>query len=331
LPEIVGDELAAAALDARAGQTVIADSTTVNFYKSMRAALNLRPGRRRVVLDRDNFPTNRYVVESLARDLDLELVWLQPAVSTGITVEDVAAVLDEHTAVVTLSHIAYGSGYLADVRAITEIAHQAGALLVLDVCHSVGSTEIALDDWDVDFAVGCTYKFVGAGPGAPALCYVNTRHHAHLDQPIWGWLGRRDSFEMEQGYLAAPGIRSMLSGTPAIPGILAVREGAAVIAEAGIPAIRAKAVALTEMVISLTDEWLIPQGFSLGSPRAAERRGAHVSINRPDARQVCSELIEAGVLADFRAPQTIRIGLSPLPTGFTEVWDAVDLIRTLTA
>ena len=123
----------------------------------------------------------------------------------------------------------------------------------------------------------------------------------------------------------------MLSGTPAIPGILAVREGAAVIAEAGIPAIRAKAVALTEMVISLTDEWLIPQGFSLGSPRAAERRGAHVSINRPDARQVCSELIEAGVLADFRAPQTIRIGLSPLPTGFTEVWDAVDLIRTLTA
>jgi len=330
LPEIVGDELAAAALGAAPGQTVIADSTTVNFYKSMRAALNLRPGRRRVILDRDNFPTNRYVVESLARDLDLELVWLQAAPCTGITVDDVAAVLDERTAVVTLSHVAYHSGYLADCEAITDIAHQAGALVVWDLCHSVGSSEISLDDWDVDFAVGCTYKFVGAGPGAPALCYVNARHHDEIDQPIWGWLGRKDSFEMEQGYLPAPGVRAMLSGTPPLLGVLAVREGAAVIAEAGIAAIRAKAVALTEMVVSLTDEWLLPQGFSLGSPRQAERRGAHVSINRPDARQVCARLIEAGVLADFRTPSTIRIGLSPLPASFTEVWDAVDTIRALT-
>jgi kynureninase len=309
---------------------VIADSTTVNFYKSMRAALNLRPGRRRVILDRDNFPTNRYVIESLARDLDLELVWLQAAPGSGITVDDVAGAIDERTAVVTLSHVAYHSGYLADCKAITDIAHQAGALVVWDLCHSVGSTEIALDDWDVDFAVGCTYKFVGAGPGAPALCYVNARHHDDIDQPIWGWLGRRDSFEMEQGYLPAPGVRAMLSGTPPLFGVLAVREGAAVIAEAGIAAIRAKAVALTEMVVSLTDEWLLPQGFSLGSPRQAERRGAHVSINRSDARAVCARLVEAGVLADFRTPSTIRIGLSPLPASFTEVWDAVDTIRALT-
>jgi len=309
---------------------IIADSTTVNFYKAMRAALNLRPDRRRVVLDRDNFPTNRYVVESLARDLDLELVWLQAAPGSGITVDDVAGAIDERTAVVTLSHVAYHSGYLADCKAITDIAHQAGALVVWDLCHSVGSTEIALDDWDVDFAVGCTYKFVGAGPGAPALCYVNARHHDDIDQPIWGWLGRRDSFEMEQGYLPAPGVRAMLSGTPPLLGVLAVREGAAVIAEAGIAAIRAKAVALTEMVVSLTDEWLLPQGFSLGSPRQAERRGAHVSINRSDARAVCARLVEAGVLADFRTPSTIRIGLSPLPASFTEVWDAVDTIRALT-
>jgi kynureninase len=331
LPEIVGDELAAAALGAAAGQTVIADSTTVNFYKSLRAALNLRPGRRRVVLDRDNFPTNRYVVESLARDLKLELVWLQAEPGSGVTADDVAAVVDDTTAVVTLSHIAYHSGYLADARAITDIAHQAGALVVWDLCHSVGSTDIRLDDWDVDFAVGCTYKFVGAGPGAPALIYVNRRHHEHIDQPIWGWLGRKDSFEMEQGFVPADGVRSMISGTPAVPGILAVREGAAVIAEAGIGAIRAKAVALTEMVVTLTDEWLVPQGFSLGSPRDSTRRGGHVSINRPDAREICGRLIEAGVLADFRAPQTIRIGLSPLPTSFTEVWAALDVIRKLTA
>lgn len=331
LPEIVGDELAAAALGAAAGQTVIADSTTVNFYKSLRAALNLRPGRRKVVLDRDNFPTNRYVVESLARDLNLELVWLQAEPGSGVTAEDVAAVVDDNTAVVTLSHIAYHSGYLADAKAITDIAHQAGALVVWDLCHSVGSTDIRLDDWDVDFAVGCTYKFVGAGPGAPALIYVNRRHHEHIDQPIWGWLGRKNSFEMEQGFVPADGVRSMISGTPAVLGILAVREGAAVIAEAGIGAIRAKAVALTEMVVSLTDEWLVPQGFSLGSPRDSKRRGGHVSINRSDAREVCGRLIEAGVLADFRAPETIRIGLSPLPTSFTEVWDSLDVIRTLTA
>ena len=331
LPEIVGDELAAAALGAAPGQTVIADSTTVNFYKAMRAALNLRPGRRRVVLDRDNFPTNRYVVESLARDLELELVWLPTRPGGGVTADDVSAVVDENTAVVTLSHIAYHSGHLADARAITQVVHQAGALAVWDLCHSVGSAEIALDDWDVDFAVGCTYKFVGAGPGAPALCYVNARHHGQINQPIWGWLGRRDSFEMEQGYVPAAGVRSMISGTPSVLGILAVREGAAIIAEAGIAAIRAKAVALTEMVVGLADEWLVPQGFSLGSPRDGSRRGAHVSINRSDARQICEQLIDAGVLVDFRAPETIRVGLSPLPLSFAEVWDSVEVIRKLTA
>ncbi len=331
LPQVVGDELAAAALGAAPGQTVIADSTTVNFYKSMRAALNLRPDRRRVVLDRDNFPTNRYAVESLARDLDLELVWLQPQPDSGVTADDVAAVVDERTAVVTLSHIAYQSGYLADVARITEIAHASGALVVWDLCHSVGSAEIELDHWDVDFAVGCTYKFVGAGPGAPAFSYVNARHHENIDQPIWGWLGRQDSFEMAQGYQRAVGIRSMLSGTPPLLGILAVREGAAVIAEAGITAIRAKAVALTDMVVGLADEWLVPQGFSVASPRDGARRGAHVSVNRADAREVCGQLIDAGVLVDFRTPETIRIGLSPLPLQYTEVWDALAEIKRLTA
>jgi kynureninase len=331
LPEKIGDELAGAALDAAPGTTIIADSTTVNFYKAMRAALNLRPDRRKVVLDRDNFPTDRYVVESLANDLKLDLVWLEPPADGGVTAQDVAAVVDDHTAVVTLSHVAYQSAYLADVPAITEIAHQAGALVVWDLCHSVGSTEIQLDAWDVDFAVGCTYKFVGAGPGAPALVYANARHHGELDQPIWGWLGRRDSFEMEQGYRPAPGIRSMMSGTPSLFGLLAVREGAAIIAEAGIGAIRAKAVALTEMAASIVEETLVPQGFEIMSPRDPARRGGHVSIARPDARELSQRLTDAGVLIDFRAPQAIRIGLSPLPTSFTEVWDALEIIRSLSA
>ena len=327
LPETVGDELAAAALGAAAGQTVIADSTTVNFYKAVRAAINLRPGRRKVVIDRDNFPTNRYVVESLVKDLGLEAVWLGGTDVGGISVEDVRAVLDDEVAVVTLSHIAYHSGYLADAAAITMAAHEFGALVVWDLCHSVGSVPISLDAWDVDFAVGCTYKFVGAGPGAPAFSYVNARHHDGLDQPIWGWLGRRDSFEMEQGYVAASGIRSMISGTPAILGILAVREGARVIAEAGIHAIRAKIVALTDLAVGLADEWLVPQGFGVGSPRDSARRGGHVSITRADARELCAQLTSLGVLPDFRAPDAIRLGLSPLPMTFASLWDAMAVIR----
>lgn len=327
LPETVGDELAAAALGAAAGQTVIADSTTVNFYKAMRAAINLRPGRRKVVIDRDNFPTNRYVVESLVKDLGLEAVWLTGTDFGGISVEDVRAVLDEDVAVVTLSHIAYRSGYLADARVITAAAHEFGALVVWDLCHSVGSVSISLDAWTVDFAVGCTYKFVGAGPGAPAFSYVNAHHHGDLDQPIWGWLGRQDSFEMEQGYVPAQSIRSMISGTPAVLGILAVREGAKVIAEAGIENIRAKIVTLTELAVALTDEWLVPQGFGLGSPRDSARRGGHVSITRADARELCAQLTSVGVLADFRAPDAIRLGLSPLPMTFTSLWDAMVVIR----
>jgi len=329
LPQVVGDELAAAALGAAAGQTVIADSTTVNFYKSVRAALNLRPDRKKIVIDRDNFPTNRFVVESLARDLDLEIVWLTGSEDTGITVADVENVLDDQVALVTMSHIAYRSGYLADAEAITAAAHRVGALVVWDLCHSVGACEIELDRWQVDFAVGCTYKFVGAGPGAPAFAYVNAAHLDQLDQPIWGWLGRRDAFEMEQGYEPAAGIRSMISGTPAVLGILAVREGAAVIAEAGIGAIRGKALALGEMTIALADEWLAPLGFGLGSPRDGARRGGHVSLVRDDARALCAALVEDGVIPDFRTPDAIRIGLSPLPTSFVEVWDGLDLMREL--
>lgn len=330
LPELVGDELGSAALGAAPGQTVIADSTTVNFYKALRAAVNLRPDRRRVVLDRDNFPTDRYVAESLVRDLGLELVWVQGTEFGGVTPDGLAGVLDERTAVLSLSHIAYRSGFLADAAAITTAAHAVGAVTVWDLSHSVGLADVQLDAWNIDFAVGCTYKFVGAGPGAPAFSYVNARHLGALDQPIWGWLGRRDPFEMEQGYESAPGIRGMLSGTPPVLGILAVREGARLITEAGIGAIRRKAEQLTSLGIDLADEWLLPQGFSLGTPREADRRGGHITLHRADARQVCADLIAAGVLPDFRTPDAIRVGLSPLPTRYAELWDAMRVLRDLT-
>jgi kynureninase len=329
LPEQVGDELGAAALGAAAGQTVIADSTTVNFYKAMRAALALAPGRHKIITDRDNFPTDRYVVESLAAEFGLEIIWLETDIASGVGLDDVTAVLDDEVAVVTLSHIAYRSGFIADVPGITAAAHRIGAVVVWDLCHSVGSTPAELDTWGVDFAVGCTYKFVGAGPGAPAFLYANARHHDRLAQPIWGWLGRADAFEMPQGYLPATGIRSMMSGTPSIPGILAVRQGARVIAEAGIDAIRQKAIALTSMTIDLYDEWFAPLGFALGSPRDALIRGGHVTVSRSDARQLAGRLVAAGVLVDFRTPDAVRIGLSPLPTSFAEVFDALALMREM--
>jgi kynureninase len=322
LPEQVGDELAGAMLGAAPGQTIIADSTTINFYKALRAALALRPDRRVILMDRDNFPTDRFVAESIATELDYEIRWVPG---------DFAEAIGDDVAVLTASHIAYHSGYVADVAAITARAHEAGAVVVWDLCHSVGVYPVQLDAWQVDFAVGCTYKFVGGGPGAPAFLYAATRHHDNLRQPLWGWLGRRDPFEMEQGYLPAAGVRSMMSGTPSIPGILAVRAGTALIAEAGIEAIRDKSVALTEFAIDMYDAVLAPLGFDLGSPRESQRRGGHVTIRRGDARELTQAIIARGVIPDFRTPDGIRLGLSPLPATFTEVWDAVEIIRQVAA
>jgi kynureninase len=322
LPEQVGDELAGAMLGAAPGQTIIADSTTINFYKALRAALALRPDRRVILMDRDNFPTDRFVAESIATEFDYETRWVP---------SDFADPIGDDVAVLTASHIAYHSGYVADVAAITARAHEAGAVVVWDLCHSAGVYPVQLDAWQVDFAVGCTYKFVGGGPGAPAFLYAATRHHDNLRQPLWGWLGRRDPFEMEQGYLPAAGVRSMMSGTPSIPGILAVRAGTALIAEAGIEAIRDKSVALTEFAIDMYDAVLAPLGFNLGSPRESQRRGGHVTIRRGDARELTQAIIARGVIPDFRTPDGIRLGLSPLPATFTEVWDAVEIIRQVAA
>ncbi len=331
LPGQVGDELGSALLGAAAGQTVLADSTTVNFYKAMRAALNLRPDRTRVVLDRANFPTDRYVVESLARDLGLEIVWITPGEFGGVTVGDLQPVLDDRVAVVTLSQIAYHSGYLSDMDAINSAVHAVGALTVWDLSHSVGVYPVELDRTEADFAVGCSYKFVGGGPGAPAFLYAAARHHGRLDQPIWGWLGRSDSFEMAQDYIPAAGVAPMLSGTPPVPAMLAVREGVRHLAAIGIDRVHAKAVALTDFALTLYDNWLAPLGFGLASPRDAAVRGAHLSVTRADARELCARLVAAGVIPDFRTPDAIRIGLSPVPASYTEVWDGLSRFAELAA
>jgi kynureninase len=327
LPIEIGDRLGACALGAASGQTVIGDSTTVCFYKLACAALDARPDRRQILTDLDNFPTDRYVLEGLARARGLELVWLQGDPGSGPTPDEVAAQIGPDTALVTFSHVSYRSAHIAEMAVINRLVDEAGALMLWDLSHSAGSVPLSLDGDQAGLAVGCTYKYLNGGPGAPAYMYVRRGLQSELRQPIWGWLGRRDPFEMAPGYEVASGMQGFLSGTPPILALAAVDEGVRLIAEAGIDAIRAKGVALTEFAVTLAEALLAPRGVSVVSPRDPERRGAHVALAHPEARQLCARLIDAGAIVDFRRPDVIRFGLSPLTTRFVDVWDAVEALR----
>ena len=315
LPTRIGDDLGRVTLGAASGQTTIGDSTTVLLYKLVRAAASARPGRTELVIDRDNFPTDRYVVEGIAAELGMHVRWIDAA--DAVTPEAVAAVVSAQTAVVILSHVAYRSGYLADAEAITAVTHEAGALMVLDLCHSAGVVPVELDAWGIDLAVGCTYKYLNGGPGAPAFAYVRGDLQGELRQPIQGWIGSATPFEMGQGYEPAPGIRGFLSGTPPIIGMLAMQDMIALIESVGLAAVRAKSVALTEFAIELADE-LLPDA-ALATPRDPVLRGSHVTLDHPRFAELMPRLWARGILPDFRRPSGIRLGLSPLSTTYAEV------------
>ncbi len=325
LPVRVGD-LIGELIGAAAGQVVVADSTTVCLYKLASAALDRDPGRTEIVVARNEFPTDRYVLESLAGSRGLELRWLD---ADPVAAEDVAAFVGPRTALVVLSHVNYRSAAIAPLEQITSLVHDAGALVLWDLCHSAGVLPVGLDAAGADLAVGCTYKYLNAGPGAPAFLYVSRGLQEELRQPVWGWFGRRDQFLMEQSFDPADGIVAWLSGTPNVLGLSAVEEGARLAAEATIPAIAAKAAALTEYAIELHDERLAPLGFTVGSPRDPAHRGGHVSVRRHDASDLCEALAAAGVITDFRMPDTIRLGCSPLTTSYAELWTGVERLRRL--
>ena len=330
LPQAIGDQLGRAVLGAAPGQTIIADSTTVVLYKMIRAALAAvaDPDRNELVLDTGNFPTDRYLVEGIALEEGLTLRWIDADPAAGVTVDQVRLAAGPRTAVVLLSHVAYRSGHMADLPAITEAVHDAGALVVWDLCHSAGSVELDLDGAGVDFAAGCTYKYLNGGPGSPAFAYVNQRHLASLNQPIWGWMGRKDAFEMAAGYEPAAGIRGFLSGTPAIFGMLAMRGTLDLIEEATMAALRAKSVQLTTFAIEIFDAWLAPLGVELSTPRNPGERGSHITLDHPAfAKEDVAGLWDEDVIPDFRAPHGIRVGLSPLSTGFGEVLHGMAAIR----
>lgn len=326
LPLTVGDELGRVALGAAPGQVAIGDSTTVLLYKLVRAALDARPGRSEIVLDRDNFPTDRYVVEGIAADRGLTIRWIETDAAAGVTPELVAAAVGPATALALFSSVAYRSGWLADVPEITRIVREAGALTLWDLSHSVGSVPTPLDGWGVDLAVGCGYKYLNGGPGAPAFLYVRSDLQSQLRQPIQGWLGTATPFEMGQGYTAAAGIRGFLSGTPPIVAMQPMRAMIALIARVGMDAVRAKSVALTEHAIALVDE-LLPEA-TLSSPREPDRRGGHITIDHPAFAALIPRLWQQGVIPDFRRPSGIRLGLSPLSTSFAEVEAGIRAIRS---
>jgi kynureninase len=322
LPFEIGDTIGRAVIGAAPGQTVVGDSTTVLLYKLVRAAFDAQhavdPARVEIVVDRDNFPTDRYLVDGIARERGGRVRWIDVDLSAGVTADALRAAVGPSTAVVLLSQVAYRSGYLADAAAMTAIAHEAGALVVWDLCHSAGSVPVRADEWGFDLAVGCTYKYLNGGPGSPAFAYVAARHQDALAQPIQGWMGTADVFAMGPEYRPADGMRRFLSGTPPIVGMLAMQDTLALIEDAGIDAIRAKSVALTDFAVRAADVLLAPLGAEIASPRDAAARGGHVTLSHPAMRAVTARLWRDDVIPDYRDPGGLRIGLSPLSTSFAE-------------
>ncbi|NYE35059.1 kynureninase [Nocardioides cavernae] len=331
LPTTLGDDLGRITLGAAAGQTAIGDSTTVWLYKLMRAAVDhvarTEPGRTEIVIDTDNFPTDRYVAEGIAAERGLTLRWIEVDTSAGVSADQLREVVGERTALVVLNHVAYRSAWLADAPELTRIAHDAGALVLWDLCHSAGAVPVLLDEWDVDLAVGCTYKYLNGGPGSPAFGYVAARLHDDLTQPIQGWMGHADPFLMGPGYRPAAGIRRFISGTPPILGMVAMRAMLELVEEAGIEAVREKSVALTSYALEVADATL--PDVTVASPRDPARRGGHVTLHHDRMREVTARLWERDVIPDYRDPGGLRIGLSPLSTSFDEVERGLAAVATV--
>lgn len=338
-PTRIGDVLAADVLGARPGEVLVGDSTTVNLYKLAAAAAGSAtaadPARRVLLTTASNFPTDRYVLAGLARSTRLEVKLLDLAEdSDGL--RELARALGPDVALLCLSHVDYGSGARYDLSAITALAREHGVRVLWDLSHSAGAVPVELEASGAELAVGCTYKYLNAGPGAPAFLYVRRSLQADLRSPVWGWFAQEDQFGMGEEYEPAAGIRRFAAGTPPILGLPLVEAGARLIGEAGIESLVAKSAALTTLLIGLADEWLTPLGFTLQTPRDPSRRGGHVSLAHPDARRICRALIElAGVVPDFRAGRggsgTIRMGPAPLYTRHVDVWDAMARLRELVA
>ncbi|MEU3290039.1 kynureninase [Streptomyces longwoodensis] len=326
----LGDRIAEHVLGAASGEVVISDSTSVNLYKLAVAALDAAPGRGTVLIDAEDFPTNRYIVQGLAEQRGLRLVRLPSDLDGGLDLDALRSALNDDVALVVLSLVSYRSGALLDMAQVNDLAHAAGARVLWDVSHAAGAVPVDLAGTGAELAVGCTYKYLNGGPGAPAFLYVRRELQSRLRQPVWGWFGQRGQFEMGCDYDPVPAIERFLVSTPPLVSLAAIDPALDLVEEAGLARIRAKGLRLGRLADHLADAWLVPLNFRPASPRPPERRGSHLSLYHPDAWRICQALaVDAKVVCDYRVPDRLRIGLSPLVTRFTDVWDALARTRDL--
>jgi kynureninase len=315
-------------------EVIVADSTSVNLYKLAYGALKLKEKRTEIISDDMNFPSDLYVLQGLVRQFGnrhtLRLLKTADGVSSDLT--ELLRMIGRQTALVCLSHVTFRSSYMYDMAKVTELAHMRGAMVLWDLSHSVGVVPVALKEANIDLAVGCTYKFLNGGPGSPAFLYVRKELLEKLDNPIQGWFGERGPFEFKLNYRTPEGIRKFMTGTPPILSLSGLEPALDLVLDAGIQAIRTKSVAQSEYLIGLAEEWLLKSGFRLGSPPNAERRGSHVSLRHAEAYRICRALGDPAVgdqvvIPDFREPNNIRLGISPLYTTYQEIWKAMDQLR----
>ncbi len=335
LPQRLGNQLAPL-IGAGTDEVVCTDSTSINLYKVLSAALHIAradtPARTKVLSERSNFPTDLYIAEGLCRERGLELVLLEP--------EDIGAALQDDVAVLMLTHVNYRTGAMHDMAAVTAAAHAAGVLAVWDLAHSAGAVPVDLHGAEADFAVGCGYKYLNGGPGAPAFVWVHPRHSERFWQPLSGWFGHAAPFAFTPGYQPAPGIRRYLCGTQPILSLSALQCGLDVFDAAqplgGMAALRAKSLALTDLFIALVEERCAGHGLGLATPRAHAARGSQVCLTKDEgAYAIVQALIARGVIGDFRKgdggsgphKDILRFGFTPLYLGFEEVWHAVEQLR----
>ena len=329
-PARIGEKIASL-LGAANGQVIVNDQTSLNLYKLATAALTLQPDRKRIITDTFNFPSDLYILQGIVKLLgERHEIIRVGAVDDDIT-PDLAALesaINDDTALVTLSHVTFKSGYLYDMQRITDLAHRKGALVLWDLSQSAGALPIELDKCNVDFAIGCTYKYLNGGPGAPAFLYVNKALQEKVSSPIWGWWGQNNPFVFDLDYQPAQGVQRFLTGTAPMLSMIAMEEALTPLLDAGMDSLRAKSILMTDYASYLTDSLLAPLGFSLGSPRDSAKRGSHISIRHVDGYRINRALIDKmNVIPDFREPDNIRLGFAPLYISFTDIWEGFDRIR----
>ena len=329
-PARVGDKIGQL-IGAAAGQVLVNDTVSLNLFKLAAAALTLQPSKTRIITDTFNFPSDLYILQGIRQTFGGRHEIISIGASDNDITPDLAALetaIDENTALVTLSHVTFKSGYLYDMQRISELAHKKGALVLWDLSHSVGALPIHLDSCNADLAIGCTYKYLNGGPGAPAFLYVNKSIQEKLSSPIWGWWGQNNPFDFSLNYQPARGAERFLVGTQPILSLLTMEAALEPTLQAGMDSIREKSILMTGYASFLTESWLAPFGFSLGSPPDPAKRGSHISIRHVDGYRINRALIEEmNVIPDFREPDNIRLGFAPLYTSFTDVWEGFERIK----